>query len=50
MVKFNNTYFYIVLLLFILDQVNAKRRGGIVIYSDGEPGVSGLEVVQLVWS
>ena len=51
MAKFNNTYFGILCLLLILDQSNAKRRGGIFaifFYSDGQAGVSGLEVVFIV--
>ena len=50
MAKFNNTYFGILCLLLILDQANAKRRGGIfaIFYSDGQAGVSGLEVVFIV--
>ena len=50
MAKFNNTYFGILCLLLILDQAHAKRRGGIfaIFYSDGQAGVSGLEVVFIV--
>ena len=48
MAKFNNAYFLIAELLFILDQATAKRRGGIVIYSDGQPGLSGLEVIFII--
>ena len=48
MAKFNSLYFLIAEILFILDQATAKRRGGIVIYSDGQPGLSGLEIFFIV--
>ena len=48
MAKFNSLYFLIAEILFILDQATAKRRGGIFIYSDGQPGLSGLEVIFIV--
>ena len=50
MAKFNSLYFLIAEILFILDQATAKRRGGIVIYSDGQPGLSGLEIIFIVIS
>ena len=48
MAKFNSLYFLIAEILFILDQATAKRRGGIFIYSDGQPGLSGLEIIFIV--
>ena len=52
MAKFNNAYFLIAELLFILDQATAKRRGGIVAWlasgGDGQPGLSGLEIFFIV--
>ena len=52
MAKFNNAYFLIAELLFILDQATAKRRGGIVAWlasgGDGQPGLSGLEIIFIV--
>ena len=50
MAKFNSLYFLIAEILFILDQATAKRRGGIFIYSDGQPGLSGLEIIFIVIS
>ena len=48
MAKFNNAYFLIAELLFILDQATAKRRGGIVIGALGLSGLSGLEIIFIV--
>ena len=56
MAKFNSACFLLIAeLLFILDQANAKGRGGgrgrgggFSGYSDGEPGFSGFEIFLIV--
>ena len=51
MAKFNNPHFLIAALLFILDQASAKKGGFgflAIIFDDGQPGLSGLEVIFII--